>query len=375
EDGDGVYRLSDLQRIIGIEPMRYEFTYGSLDTEIEIIRLITGRVTFSDDSQYAAITGAGVYRLSDGQKVVDTSGYPLLHSGVFDMEFSPDNSMVATGFGIYRLSDGQMLGSSLGSLPHFSADSAYVWLSYVYRLSDGVRLFEVNSPHFVNFSPNMQYAAVLRNGVFQLSDGQRLYALPEFSPEFSHAVFSADSQYMITPDGVYVVATGEKIFNDESTFGMDALFTPDGSHLAIRQDGLYRLSDRVKLFAIGGGAEQFNFDGTYLVSDGVYRTADGQKIIEAGGLATFSSDGQYVAMSGDGLYRLSDGQEMFDIVGSVRSFTDDGAYINVGYSSPEDEFAIYRVLDGERYPGLRILNLSTGLLAVGNTALVIDPTQ
>jgi WD40 repeat protein len=349
EDGDGIYRLPDLQRIIAIEPVVIPFSEGeSSDDDNEPRELITGNVTFSSDSQYAAITGAGVYRLSDAQKVIDTSNYPLLHSGVFDITFSPDSTMVATGFGVFRLSDTYQIGTSLGRRPSFSEDNGYVWLDYVYRLSDGVRLFEVHSPHGVDFSPNVQYAAVLQDGMYQLSDGQRIYALPEYEPDFSHAVFSADSQYMITPDGVYIVATGEKIFAaPDGAFGMEALFSPDGTHIAIANDGVYRLSDRVKLFDISGS-----------VSSGV-----------------FSPDGQSLALSNNGLYRLSDGQRLFTIQGSVRSFTDDGAYIRVGYGTPEDGFAVYRVLDGQRFSGLQILDVSRGILAEGSRVLVVQPTQ
>jgi hypothetical protein len=356
ENYDGVYRLSDKVEIV--------------DTP----NAATSEMVFSDNGAYVAVGEDGVYRLSDGQQIVDTVSSRI--------EFSPDSSLVATSDGIFRLNDGQKLldMNSDYHQPTFSPDGAYAWSDGVYRLSDGKRLFDVISSHGVSFTPDMNYAVILEDGVYRLSDGQRLYTLNEQLPYMSGPPsYSRNGEYMAIADmGVYRIPNGEKLLSIEDGYLAPrlAIFSPDSSLVAIENDGVYRLSDGYRLFEISDSLcdENFSGDSAYLAADYVYRVADGYKLFDKDCYrVTFSPDAEYVAIYGDGLYRLSDQQKLFDIVGTVRSFSQNGAYINVGYQDGEE--SIYRVRDGYQYRGLYLLDVPAGIMAIGNTALVVDLTQ
>ena len=102
----------------------------------------------------------------------------------------------------------------------------------------------------------------------------------------------------------------------------------------------------------------------------MYRIADGHKLFDKDCYhVTFSPDVQYAAINGDGLYRLSNQEKLFDIVGIVRSFSSDGSYLNVGFQ--EEDTSVYRVRD----QGLYLLDVPAGIMAIGNTALVVDFAQ
>ena len=85
-------------------------------------------------------------------------------------------------------------------------------------------------------------------------------------------------------------------------------------YVAIDKDGVYRLSDRQKLFDIEGEATfavRFSRDSQYVssVGDGIYRLSDGEKMFDHEN-AHLSSDGSYAFVSEDGIYRLEDGQKL-----------------------------------------------------------------
>lgn len=354
QNRDGIYRASDFELIIPIVPEEIWINNGD-----HVI--VTGSTDFSPDGEYVSVTGAGVYRLSDGAKIIQTDS--------LEINFSPDSNYIATQEGVYRLSDGAKLFDMYGYYPNFSYDSAYAyaWTDGVYRISDGERLFDISSA--VSFTPDMEYAVALGNGVYHLSDGERLYDVEEGG---AWPAYSPDGQYMaITNDGIYHIASGERLFAIQSS----AIFSPDGRFVAASRDGVYRLSDGQQLFSISGVVQNFSEDGTLLIvsgltfgGGGIYRISDGHNLIPAPYGAVISHDGHYVAVGTVGLFRLSDGQQLFDIESSVIEFTPNDDYIMASGT-------VYRVSDGRYYPGLRLLNVSAGVMAIGNAILIVDPTQ
>lgn len=353
---DGIYRLSDRVKVV------------------DAPNNATSQIRFSDNGAYVSVAEVGVYRLSDGQQIVVTDNSAI---------FSADSSMVAVTGGVFRLSDGQKLLETGGSAPaHFSLDDAYVWSDAVYRLSDGQRLFDVNSPHGVWFTPDMTYAVIPENGVYRLRDGERLYALDQYIPYLAgFPILSANSEYMaIHYMGVYRIRDGAQVLDfpdyEAGADFLDMTFNRDSTLIAISKDGVYRLSDGHRLFEIGYSQLAYNYfssDRQYLAADGIYRLADGQRLFDIGwSYAIFSPSNTYVALPHDGVYRLSDQHRLFEIAGSVRDFSPDEAYLHVGYVT---DVGVYRLRDGYQYRGLRILHVAAGIMAIGNTVIVIDPAQ
>jgi hypothetical protein len=358
---EGVYRIHDFLQVVPIRSERIVIANGE-----HVV--ITGNVEFSDNGEYVAITGAGRYR-------------------------EESDSPSADGYGVFRLSDGRQVVESDSLVINFSPDSAYAATQEgIFRLSGGEKLFQITSPFGVThpqFSPDSAFVYAAYDGVFRISDGQRLYPL-DHDPVYGHPpIFSANGQYVAIPDEgqppeinhtfVYRVHNGAKLFEVDEIYGTS--FSPDGTMIAISNDGVYRLSDQQRLFEISGEigsfGRQFSNNNAYYIAsyDGIYRISDGQKLFDLKGRdhsVTFSPDGEHVAIDNDGLYRLSSQQKVFDIDGIVRSFTDDGAYINVGFLSGDPDFSIYNVKNGRRFEHVELLDVSSGLLGVGNTVLVID---
>jgi len=356
QENDGVYRLSDGQQL---------FEIGALPR-------------FTLNGEYLAAEDYGIFRLSDGEKLFDINDIDANTDGYvysFYSHFSPNgNFVVIDEDGVYRLSDRQKLFDvdAEGLYVTFSPTEQYAGSGGdgIYRLSDGQKLFNINS--YSGFSPNENYAVVAQDGIYSLPDGQKLFDI-----RGSITTFSPDENYVaIYEDGVYHITTQTRLFNAPSS----AIFSPDGSYVAIAEDGVYRLSDRQKHFEIKGFPEIFSDDNLFLAVEGfgeqnisgMYRISDGQNIFPAPYGATFSPDGQYAAVGTMGLYRLSDGQQMFEIENVITNFSSDGNYI---ISSSAEDDTVYRVSDGHRYPGLKLLNIASGVMAIGNTVLVVDPTQ
>lgn len=369
--GNGIYGLRDGKQLISAE-----FVDEIIDNGEQHKVLIAGDVQFSADSQYVAVTGQGFYRLSDGRRWIE--------SNARYMRFSPDSIYASTSNGdVFRLSDRQQIFQIAPTYDiiniYFSPDSQYIWADSLYGLNDQAKLFDINSPHGVSFTPNTQYAVILEDGVYRLSDGQRMYDLLKPVSPLTPINYSANSEYMfILSDGIYRISTGERLFelsDDNNPYASpEAIFSPDSSYVAIEFDGVYRLSDKQKLFDITVGLDsdsQFSPDSAYLaVEDAVYHMPDGQKIFNGGKYATFSSSGKYIAFDNDGVYRLSDGQKLFDIREGLRSFTEDENYIYIGIN--DDYTSIYRIQDGHEYTGLKFLNIPAGIMTIGNTVIIVE---
>jgi hypothetical protein len=102
------------------------------------------------------------------------------------------------------------------------------------------------------------------------------------------------------------------------------------------------------------------------ISDGIYRNPEGVRLLDYGYFAIFSPDSQYVAT--DAVYRLDDQERLFDISLVPIKVSEDSRFIFTDNS-------IYRIPDGRHYAGLRILDTSSGVLAIGETILIVDSAR
>lgn len=179
----------------------------------------------------------------------------------------------------------------------------------------------------------------LEQGKFRVVGQKTGYCSGSLSPD--------ETVFAVADDGVYRVSDGQKLFNFSIYHYGIPIFSPDGVVVAIHDDGVYRVSDGKKLFSISRYQLTFSPDGALLViiRDGVYQVSDGQKLFDIGGYPKFSPDGSLLAVSNDGLYQVSDGQKRFDIMGDLYNppvFSPDGTLLAV------NEDGIYRVSDGEK---------------------------
>ncbi|MAS37711.1 MAG: hypothetical protein CL610_27190 [Anaerolineaceae bacterium] len=368
--GDGIYCLPALKRII---PTNYEniaINHYVDDSLEHRTWAILGDVQFSDNGEYVAVTGDGVYRLIDQQKIVDTSAQEITDSKSLEVEFNADSSAASTIDGIFQLSDGKLLFQTGDYFARFSPDGSYALTRLgIIRLSDG-EMFDIVGD--ISFTPDMQYAVLPGDGVYRLSDGQRLYDLPQFATAFARSVYSPDNQYMaVSSNGLYRIRDGRKL--SESS---NVVFSPDSLHVAIGSDGIYRLSDMRKLLDLTAyidSSSHFSGDGAYLaVSDAIIHIVNGKKLFNKGSSATFSPNNEYVAFNDDGVYRLSDQHKLFAINGGVHGFSPDSAYVSV---YDRNNWMLYRIRDGRSYPNLRFLDVSAGIMADGNTVLIVGPNH
>ena len=377
---DGVYRVSDGKHYRpfskaefspdGIYIAQAEKGVYRLDDE-RLILSTKASLEFSDNSEYVAVGGDGVYRLSDNQKVLAT------HSS--EIVFSPNNLLVATLDGIFRLSDNQQLLYTSGFLPTFSPDSEYAWtyIDGLYRLGNQQKIIDILSPFSVTFSPNMKYVVILGDGVYRLDTGEQVFSMSDDTVELAYVFpeYSPCSEHIsINGVGVYRLDDGKKLFDTS-----DVKFGPYCTYVAVGSDGVYRLRDMQKLFDINtyvGNSSTFSADENYIAipGDGIYRIADGQQILDRSENSShmiFSPRQTYAAFDWDGVYRLSDGQKIFTIDAQVRNFTSDESHLIAGFV---EDSSIYDVNSGDSYPGLQPINISAGIMAVGNTVVVIDET-
>lgn len=382
---NGVYRVDDGEPII-------PYILESFLIPDHIAH--TGYITYSPDSQYVGIGGAGryrayapdtdtnhygVYRLSDGEQIVQSDSY--------GMSFDGQSDYVSTDEGIYRLRDGVLISDTPAVI---SPDSQYVYRrgDGVYQIESGVQVIDGSGDRGY-FAPDEEHIIIEDDGIYRLDDRQRLVAVPYRLTDLSRPFYSPDNSYVLlsvyiyevqsddtlrireSRNQIYRLADGELLFDTPNQIAL----SPDWQTIVVDDDGIYQVADGRKLGSLdnsdGAFYTHFSSDRQYVsvYNDGTYRMSDGQQVSEYYGL--ISHDNAYIAVGDDGVYRISDGEKLFDIAGYARAFTADNNYLQV-YGYDVRDTGIYRISDGHFFPHLRIVDIEQGILAVANTFLVVD---
>lgn len=284
--GDGVYQLTDKRKVLDLSTPEMGFSPDSqfLATNEMIFRVsdmtpfipIKNDVIhpklpeFSDDSAYVWSISDGVYRTSDGQKIVDLGDLLIM-----DVWTSPDMQyLIVLGHGIYHLPDGELIKLiSIETLdyfypaPMFSPCGQHSIMDYtinrpengVYRLSDGEKILDTG---YVTFSPDCTYVFIPNDGVYQTSDMQKLFDI-DLQTDI---VFSNTEDYIAIYEGVYRTSDWQKVINVTSSYNYE--FSPNDTYLSVDFDGVYQLSDGQKLFSIEGQVKEFTDDENYVITLG-----------------------------------------------------------------------------------------------------------
>jgi hypothetical protein len=162
---------------------------------------------------------------------------------------------------------------------------------------------------------------------FTLSAVISAYELGQYA-----ALQTGSDEHILSPDAAYVLAVGDALYSlkDDTVFtDLDTgLFSPDGRHLAIR-------------------------------GEGIYRVADGE------------------AVSREGVYRLSDLKQLLWVQEGYIGFTDDSDLITIWYPDPNGDysFGLVRLSDGRHFQNVRVLSASCGILSVENNIVIIEAVQ
>lgn len=207
---------------------------------------------FSPDGRLFAVGSDAVYEAGTWKR--------LYAYGIGPTVFSPDGRWL-TGDWLLDAAAGWQHFSITGSLPVFSPDSALVALfDGVHDVPSGVLRFETHGTGGVSFSPDGTLLAVDNDGVYDVTTGERRFAI-----RYS-GVFSPDGKLLATAgDGVYDTATGERRFALQGDFAANsAMFSPDGTLLVAEDDGVYDVSTGERRFVPVTGYPQFSPDGTLL---------------------------------------------------------------------------------------------------------------
>lgn len=396
--GNGIYRLPDFQQVV---PARAE---GILIANGEH-RVTTGDITFSSNSDYVSITGAGWYReealsqSTEGYGVFRLSdGAQIIESDSFNITFSPNGDYASVQEGIFRLSDGSQLFE--GGCTIFSPNGEFVYRypDGVYRLNDGVQIIATEDDNEFPcqseavFSPDSQYFLLSNEGVYEVASGQKLYAI-NYHWVYGHlSYFTDNNQYLIVPRNIYE-PVGENMsyiseqqqWNVYNTLDGTLLFEFDNREYSLNpsqdiiniDNTLYRMSDQRVLFSVEDyWVNTFSPQGSYISAgnDGIYRVADGVFILSLDGIngwgTVYSPDEQYVTIGSRGVFDLNTQEHLFDIDDYMTAFTPDGQYLFNSITP-----VIYRMRDGHEYNHVHLIDVARGILQVGNTILIIDETQ
>jgi hypothetical protein len=250
---------------------------------------------FSPDSRYVMLFGDGVYDLETGERYFATdTDYEFYDP---HNTFTRDGSRLALkGDGFYDMTTGTLLVNLPGDFS-FNADETMISTTFggLYYTATGEPV--VDAPSGFNMpalNPDSTLAAISNGDVLSEEDEQigAVYDLATGEERFTYnsiyAEFSSSGAYLIAGrDGVYTVATGERLYE----LGENEGFTmhPTQDRYVIGGQGVYDLASRELIYSLTGTYATFSDDGTLLfTNNGVYDAANGALLFS--GVATVYSN-------------------------------------------------------------------------------------
>jgi hypothetical protein len=204
---------------------RWAVVYGigvfdlSSDAQTPVINLDgVENITISPLGEYFA-TPQGVFRLSDGDQLIDTQ-----HLNLPEFTFAPDDTtVVIRGDGLYNLEPPRIL-HDLQSFGDYHANGRYVSSDdRIVRTTDGNIVFESKDGRFPTLiiSPDGSLVAIARDGVYTSATGERLFSIDALP-----YTFSVDSAYLAVRGrertAIYRTSDGRRYE------GLDPLYTERG---------------------------------------------------------------------------------------------------------------------------------------------------
>ncbi len=212
------------------------------------------------------------------------------------------------------------------------------------------------------------------DGIYDVATWQRLFRTSNFGAKFN----STGTLLAIPRDGVYDVATWQRRFAIQGSW--TPIFSQDSNLLVVPEDGIYNVTSGQRLFALPTGYDPGYFAGwasfspnntlVVIPNDAVYETSTGRSQFKVSGnksspSASFSPDGTLLAVAKDGVYDVATGQRRFTIGGEwpAPAFSSDGRQVAVSSDG------VYDTATGQRRLAIKdffAFSSDKSLLAISN---------
>ena len=285
---EGVYRLSDLTQVLQIPDAIFAFSDDSQlvatsqgrvyqlsnpDNFVEIPEIADGVVpSVSPDGRFAWARNASLVRVDSGRVVAPT---------LEGVHFTPNGQWaVVYGIGIFDLSsDAQTPAIDLDDIHTVSPLGGYFATPQgIFRLSDGEQIIDtqhLNLPEFT-FAPDDTTVVIRGEGLYRLEPFELLHELQSFGN------YHANGLYIATNDRIVRTSDGSIVFQAQNGRFPTTIMSRDGSLIALYGDGVYSIATGEKLFSVVGSMDAFSVDSTYLAVRGryeiaIYRISDGRR--------------------------------------------------------------------------------------------------
>lgn len=264
----------------------------------------------------ASITGQAQEKITADNVSELEFGYALPGSC---LEFSANNQYIATASGgIYEVATGVLLFANQTHVK-FSSDSEL----FADEATGNVINLETEAVEFTtvanrsNFVQDDQYLVVDADGVYDVATGEKLYSIA------GRARFSPTLDYLLVDGtGVLELATGDVVLPSDTDMG-NAIFSQDDAYIFLVNGSVFEISTGIKLFttqlgefSVSHAAFSPNSEFVAVENVGVYTVPDGELVFETDGWTpNFSDSGRLLGITSDGIYEVGTWEKLMDIQG------------------------------------------------------------
>jgi WD40 repeat protein len=267
--------VAQAEEILSLDFVMQSYDQGQIRP---IVTSGLGFVEVSADGKFIYALGDGIYRVSDGERVLTVS------SDVASIEFSPDGKhFLQVNVGVGRLDDMVIVYPTVNSV-QFSSDGSYIAVDTegVYRLSDSSRVEHIAVSTSYRFLGDSPFVAVVRGEIYHLTAPENTFIVPD-KPEGVWPHISPNGQYAWARNANLIhIASGQILSPTGNNY---VQFTPNERWAIVRGYGIFDLSTNSNTpsieFTSPTALLAISPLGKYFATlSGVFSIEDGQKLID-----------------------------------------------------------------------------------------------